>query len=86
MHTHVGSDGRHITHSHPFIPSSGHTHSAMQLDQIAGFNASATAMDVAGATAILPSAEFILLSENHSNFDIIAGISLSCSLRAPPSA
>lgn len=86
MHTHVGTDGRHITHSHPFIPSSGHAHSAMQLDQIAGFNSSAAAMDVAGSPAISHPAEFILLSDNYINFDTIAGIRIPCSLRAPPAA
>ena len=42
MHSHHGIDGRMVTHSHPYVPSSSHTHSALSLDQIAGFNLSAS--------------------------------------------
>lgn len=42
MHTHTLADGSRISHSHPYLPSTGgHTHSALSLDNIASFNAAA---------------------------------------------
>lgn len=45
VHTHTGLDGRAVTHSHPYLPSSGHTHSAASLSLIAAFNAAAAAFE-----------------------------------------
>lgn len=45
IHTHLLDDGSAISHSHPYIPSSHHTHSCALLMSIAQFNASAATME-----------------------------------------
>lgn len=45
IHTHHAADGRLITHSHPYLPSStNHTHSSVSLDSIAAFNLGASSV------------------------------------------
>lgn len=41
MHVHKDADGQPVTHSHPYIPSSGHTHNGNSVNLISGFNISA---------------------------------------------
>lgn len=41
MHVHKDVDGQPVTHSHPYIPSSGHTHTGNSINLISGFNISA---------------------------------------------
>ena len=85
MHTH--SDGNQsYTHSHPYLPSSGHTHSQNAVSLIAGFNAVAAAFQSATPLIIqqptVPS----------STVDIIycplvcRGTIISLALRGPPSS
>ena len=45
VHTHLMADGTAISHSHPYLPSSTHTHSAASLMSIAQFNAAVTTME-----------------------------------------
>lgn len=45
VHTHLLDDGSAISHSHPYIPSSHHTHSCASLMSIAQFNAAAATME-----------------------------------------
>lgn len=45
VHTHLLDDGSAISHSHPYIPSSHHTHSYASLMSIAQFNAAAATME-----------------------------------------
>jgi len=37
-HTHIGPQGM-VTHSHPYLPSGHHSHSAAQFDTLAALNA-----------------------------------------------
>lgn len=37
-HSHVGADGGVVTHSHPYLPSAHHTHSAALLLTLSAFN------------------------------------------------
>ena len=46
LHTHI-IEGNKIVHSHPYIPSSHHSHSTQALESIAGFNATLLAMQAA---------------------------------------
>lgn len=46
MHSHTGADGKTVTHSHPYLPTSGHQHSAQSLNLISIFNASAASANV----------------------------------------
>lgn len=43
MHTHVDENNIPITHSHPYLPNTGHTHSSSSLSLIDTFNISASA-------------------------------------------
>lgn len=45
VHTHFLSDGSVVSHSHPYLPSSHHTHSSASLMSIAQFNAAAATME-----------------------------------------
>ena len=54
-HVHKGVDGRAVTHSHPYLPSGTHSHTAHSLDLVAGFNlAATTAQSVAGFALDIP--------------------------------
>lgn len=45
VHTHHFADGHTVSHSHPYVPSSNHSHSALSLMSIAQFNAAAASME-----------------------------------------
>lgn len=86
MHTHVGADGHPITHSHPYFPSAAHGHSALQFDQIAGFNACAAAMELTSvADLAAPTGPMTFIAPSPAGHTAV-GISLSPGLRAPPAA
>ena len=62
-HVHKGVDGRAVTHSHPYLPSGTHSHTAHSLDLVAGFNlAATTAQSVAGFALDIPDVSFSLVS------------------------
>ncbi|GFI39023.1 hypothetical protein IMSAG025_00160 [Muribaculaceae bacterium] len=62
-HVHKGVDGRAVTHSHPYLPSGTHSHTAHSLDLVAGFNLAAiTAQSVAGFALDIPDVSFSLVS------------------------
>lgn len=87
MHTHHGIDGRSITHSHPYVPSSSHSHSALSLDQIAGFNLSAASAQA--ASAIVTGTPFSRVISTHYITFTPHTVRHTCpaiSLRAPPIA
>lgn len=85
IHSHVAADGRLVTHSHPYIPTAGHGHSAMQLDQIASFNASAASVNVVADTAVpTPEGEVAFINTDYSSA-AISHIAAAGALRGPPS-
>ncbi len=45
VHTHFLSDGSAVSHSHPYLPSSHHSHSEASLLSIAQYNADAATME-----------------------------------------
>ncbi|MDE6098179.1 MAG: hypothetical protein K2G24_04765 [Muribaculaceae bacterium] len=47
VHSHHTDDGRRITHSHPYLPSSHHSHSAQSLSLISLMNISAASAEAA---------------------------------------
>lgn len=86
LHSHrsAGTKGV-VTHSHPYSPSSSHSHSQGSLDLVAGFNTAAGAMQ-GSAPAALPEAlatetrylcTLYIVSQKDSAKDIPA-------LRGPP--
>lgn len=86
MHSHVSDDGRIITHSHPYLPSAGHGHTAMQLDQIAGFNMSAASMETSVAPLLLPQAGPVSLIASGYCFVVLPWFAATSGLRGPPVA
>lgn len=86
--THTHKDGTYgvITHSHPYLPSSGHTHSHNSLDQIAGFNAAVAAFQgTAVQEVVIPETHCVLLEWVYepSSFSVNKNILF---LRAPPAS
>lgn len=83
-HTHNDSQYGAVTHSHPYLPSSGHTHSHNSLDQIAGFNTAVAAFQGTAvqeiAVAECPS---VLLEWVYKPISVSVNKSI-LSLRAPP--
>lgn len=45
MHTHICVDGSRVTHSHPYMPGTCHTHTSQALTAIGAFNAAAAGME-----------------------------------------
>lgn len=83
-HVHKGLDGKPVTHSHPYLPSSGHGHTGHSFDLIAGFNAAAVAVQGSGE-AIVSVPDQICI---HIRLCVSAGVKPvrvpALSLRAPP--
>lgn len=87
MHTHYCIDGGIVTHSHPYVPSSSHTHSALSLDQIAGFNFAASSAQASSAViACAPFSRIITQSYIAYLPGTTRHICPAISLRAPPLA
>ncbi len=85
MHTHSLDNGARVTHSHPYLPSSHHSHSGSTLDNIAAMNSAAVTM-----RASLPAGFHFVGGNSFVSLDFadcegtVFTASLSCSLRAPP--
>lgn len=87
MHIHTGLDGGRVVHSHPYFPSSHHTHSAASLDIVAGFNAAAASAKSPGHTVLMmPHQRLIAIIEACMECEPVYVAVCSLSLRAPPAA
>lgn len=86
IHTHACIDGHSVTHSHPYLPSSHHSHSALSLDQIAGFNAAASAIEGSAATSVPAPARYFTVTAAGIVSDTAAGTPATAALRGPPQA
>lgn len=84
MHVHKDVNGNPITHSHPYIPNSGHTHTGNTINLLSGMNMSALTA-VSSASPMLSTPETVL-------FKLISvSVTYACdnfistfSLRGPP--
>lgn len=86
MHTHRCIDGNVVTHSHPYVPSSHHTHSAQAFGAIDAFNLAAGSLNTAAAT-VLPAASGVFVVIDFPSFiRIYVGNTIHFGLRAPPCA
>lgn len=84
MHVHKDVDGQPVTHSHPYIPNAGHTHTGSSLNLLSGFNLSASTAIYSVATQITAPAEtFVRLIGRHFTENKYAAVATSC-LRGPP--
>ena len=83
-HTHNDVTDGTVTHSHPYLPSSGHGHTHNSFDQIAGFNAAVAAFQ---GTAVLelsaPETQAYSIECLYKPTSFVARENL-ISLRAPP--
>lgn len=83
-HVHKGVDGRSVTHSHPYLPSGSHGHTALSLDLVAAFNtASVSAMAEESAWESAPVHIYSLISTDIVSFAVVSFVS-AYSLRGPP--
>ena len=85
MHTHMSVDGHTVTHSHPYLPTQGHTHTSAALGLIASFNVAADAFE---GTSVAPVYEPSALIGNvyEELCDICVCFKTAASaLRGPPS-
>lgn len=84
MHSHRCADGNYIAHSHPYVPSSHHTHSAEAFGSIATFNLAPGSFDaVASAIPFAPSSVFVVVA-CVSQPCVFSGNTFHFGLRAPP--
>lgn len=83
-HVHKGLDGRQVAHSHPYLPSSGHTHSSNSLDLTAAFNASASAAVAVTALVLLSPKVVCDTFEDDTAPHMIIIHHVVKALRAPP--
>lgn len=81
-HVHKGLDGRPVTHSHPYLPNSGHSHTAQSLDLVFSFNA-AVAQPVAAEVVEAPDFICIPIDEDFKSRVICLSVDRE-SLRGPP--
>lgn len=86
-HTHSLDNGASITHSHPYLPSSHHSHSGTSLDNIAAMNAAALTVRASfhAGHLFVPGGNFITLDFTFCEGPSVSHSLLSC-LRAPPAA
>ncbi|MDE6288027.1 MAG: hypothetical protein K2M00_04495 [Muribaculaceae bacterium] len=85
MHTHSLDNGASITHSHPYLPSSQHSHSGAALDNIAAMNAAALTVraSLPASCQFISDNAFISIDFTFCREAACSHSLLSC-LRAPP--
>lgn len=83
-HVHKGIDGRPVTHSHPYLPSGTHGHTAHSLDLISAFNAASIAAAAVHEISV-PDPEVFssLIYVDVTTFAVVNHIP-AYSLRGPP--
>ncbi len=54
MHTHTLDDGSQVTHSHPYVPSSQHSHSGSHAGSIAQANNMAAGFELSVVESVQP--------------------------------
>lgn len=84
MHTHVLNDGSLVTHSHPYSPCTGHSHSSSSIDSIGSMNISAaTFVGVAALTLQCETAVIGSLTSRPATLNVSSPIA-ETGLRGPP--
>lgn len=84
MHTHTDGANGPVTHSHPYLPNSTHSHSSASLEQIFSFNTSATSFQ--GEAILVVPRSFSAITEIETVYATAAATvrNTLLSLRAPP--
>lgn len=84
-HSHVGADGGVVTHSHPYLPSAHHTHSATQLLTLTAFNGIAFDGAATGQGSFIPPVPVCREASRMTEAPRLYSAEMSArSLRAPP--
>ncbi len=84
MHAHLLRDGSTVTHSHPMLPASSHTHTADAISLIAQCNLAAASMESAQAVPVVAaSGHWELVFTVASAAEADPGV-VAASLRGPP--
>lgn len=84
VHYHLLSEGKIVAHSHPYNPSSHHTHTAKALDLIASLNLAAASADPTIPTPAPTIAQQCAVIENHYTDATTCDAHCSATLRGPP--
>lgn len=86
IHSHL-YQGHRITHSHPYLPGSEHSHNAVELAFIAQSNEIATGA-IAPSDIVSPALQAVLLAviECGVNIDLEPVEIAFCTVRGPPAA
>lgn len=85
MHTHTLGDGSQVTHSHPYVPSSQHSHSSSQAGSITQANNIAAGFDAPAVVSVQPLMRELEII--YSDFDVartLVEVMLVNVLRGPP--
>lgn len=84
IHYHSLADGTHISHSHPYSPSTGHTHTASALSLINAFNCAAISFQGVLPLVLALIASVVAIYVCGNIIDVSPKEKPTASLRAPP--
>lgn len=84
IHSHSLADGTHISHSHPYNPSTGHTHSANALSLINAFNCTVISFQGLLPLVLALIASLVTIYSCGNIVDVSPKENSTASLRAPP--
>ncbi|MEG1564612.1 MAG: hypothetical protein RR365_12935 [Bacteroides sp.] len=82
LHTHT-FNGETITHSHPYLPNGGHSHTGAQYQTVAFLTH--FLFTVALTAAFVVAVKVLILLVDHCLHFVARHLMQTCSLRAPPS-
>lgn len=84
VHHHADLNGHSVTHSHPWMPGTSHSHSQQQTTSIAELNDALLAMEVSQSVTLdAPLTTFVLV-ENGMRESLADGENVCAVGRAPP--
>ncbi|RXE73989.1 hypothetical protein ED551_05655 [Muribaculaceae bacterium Isolate-013 (NCI)] len=84
IHSHHLAGGRTVTHSHPYLPSSHHTHTSQSIDLISAFNCAASAADAAASPTLSAPHQCVVVMEPPRELSLTCAVTPTARLRGPP--
>lgn len=84
IHSHHLAGGRTVTHSHPYLPSSHHTHTSQSIDLISAFNCAASAAEAVAAPALSAPHQCVVAMETPQVLTFACTDTPTARLRGPP--
>ena len=84
IHSHHLAGGRTVTHSHPYLPSSHHTHTSQSLDLISAFNCAASAAEAVAAPTLSAPHQCAVAMDTPQELTLTCACKPAARLRGPP--